>query len=195
MYKKYYIPWWYDNRFDGRRHNASMDAEVAALLGAAVGSLATLGAAFVTGRAAARSQFDQWRRQHRRDACVFYLGALHDRDIAMDAVFEALRPDRPDLAQVEERVGRFVGLAREVHRAAEVVILEGPPPLAKAVGRLGRASGELAEVMRRMVKDAHAGDTAGKAADTALATLRERALHQEVKSFRSAAADVFGKPR
>ncbi|MGW6202578.1 hypothetical protein ACWF9B_02850 [Streptomyces sp. NPDC055089] len=67
-----------------------MDAEVAALLGAAVGSLATLGAAFVTGRAAARSQFDQWRRQHRRDAYVSCLAALYDRDIAMDAISEAL---------------------------------------------------------------------------------------------------------
>ena len=172
-----------------------MDAEVAALLGAAVGSLATLGAAFVTGRAAARSQFDQWRRQHRRDAYVSYLGALHDRDIAMDAIFEALRPSAPDLERVDERVGRFVGLAREVHRRAEVVLVEGPPGLAKAAGQVGRASSDLSEVMRRMVKDAHALDAARKAADTVLASQREQALHQAVKRFRSAAADVFDKPR
>ncbi|MER5280637.1 proline dehydrogenase [Streptomyces sp. NPDC002809] len=172
-----------------------MDAEVAALLGAAVGSLATLGAAFVTGRAAARSQFDQWRRQHRRDAYVSYLGALHDRDIAMDAIFEALRPSTPDLEQVEERVGRFVGLAREVHRAAEVVLVEGPPVLAKTAGEVGRASAGLAEVMRRMVKDAHAGDVARKAADVALAAQREHALHEAVKRFRSAAAEVFATAR
>ncbi|HEY9328228.1 MAG TPA: proline dehydrogenase [Streptomyces sp.] len=172
-----------------------MDAEVAALLGAAVGSLATLGAAFVTGRAASRSQFDQWRRAHRRDAYVSYLGALHDRDIAMDAIFEALRPSAPDLEQVEERVGRFVGLAREVHRAAEVVLVEGPPVMAKAAGQVGRASGELSEVMRRMVKDAHAGDATRTAADTALAAQRGCALDEAVKRFRSAAADVFDKAR
>ncbi|TXS38357.1 proline dehydrogenase [Streptomyces sp. OR43] len=172
-----------------------MEAEVAALLGAAVGSLATLGAAFVTGRAAARSQFDQWRRQHRRDACLSYLGALHDRDIAMDAIWEALRPSAPDLAQVDERVGRFVGLAREVHRAAEVVLVEGPPVLVKAAGRVGRASGDLSDVMRRMVRDAHAADTARKAADAALAAQREQALHEAVKRFRSVAAEVLDKPR
>lgn len=172
-----------------------MDAEVAALLGAAVGSLATLGAAFVTGRAAARSQFDQWRRQHRRDAYVSYLAALHERDIAMDAIFEALRPDAPDLEQVEERVGRFVGLAREVHRAAEVVLVEGPSEAAKAAGRVGRASGDLSEVMRRMVADAHAADAGRKAADTVLAAHREQALHQAVKRFRSAAAGILDKPR
>lgn len=172
-----------------------MEAEVAALLGAAVGSLATLGAAFVTGRAAARSQFDQWRRQHRRDAYVSYLGALHDRDIAMDAIFEALRPNAPDLEQVDERVGRFVGLAREVHRTAEVVLVEGPPALAKAAAQVGRASADLSEVMRRMVKDAHALDAARKPADTALAAQREQALAHAVKRFRSAAADVFDKRR
>lgn len=42
--------------------------------------------------------------------------------------------------------------------------------------------------MRRMVKDAHAGDAARKAADTALAAQREDALHEAVKRFRSAAA-------
>ncbi|MER6119879.1 proline dehydrogenase [Streptomyces sp. NPDC001743] len=124
-----------------------------------------------------------------------YLAALHDRDIAMDAIFEALRPSVPDLEQLDERVGRFVGLAREVHRTAEVVLVEGPPALAQAAGRVGGASGDLSEVMRRMVKDAHALDATRKAADTALAAQREQALHQAVKRFRSAAADVFDKPR
>lgn len=75
-----------------------MDSGLAAPLGAAVGSATTFGAACVNGRAQARSQHAQWRRQHRRDAYAAYLGALHDRDIAMDAVLDALRSDRPDLA-------------------------------------------------------------------------------------------------
>lgn len=174
---------------------ARMDAEVAALIGAAVGSLTTLGAAFVTGRTAARSQYDQWRRQHRRDAYVAYLGALHDRDIALDAVFEALRPERPDLAAVDERVAVFVGLAREVHRAAEVVLVEGPDAMVAAVGGVGRASGERAELMRRMVADARAGDTTHKAAHTASAARRDEALHQSVKGLRAAAARVLDAPR
>ncbi|MFI1652384.1 hypothetical protein ACH4XT_36395 [Streptomyces avidinii] len=105
-----------------------MDSGLAALLGAAVGSATTLGAAIVTGRVQARSQHAQWSRQHRRDAYAGYLGALHDRDIAMDAVLDALRADAPDLPDLDEKTGRFVTLAREVHRAAEIVILEGPAP-------------------------------------------------------------------
>lgn len=169
-----------------------MDAGLAALLGAAVGSLATIGAAMVHGRAAARSQFDQWRRQHRRDAYANYLGTLHDRDIAMDAVLVSLQPETPDLQDVDEKVHRFIALAREVHRAVEVVILEGPPPTVEAANRVARASSDLSNVMRRMVKNAHAGDSSQKAADTALAAERERALYQAVKVFRKAASDVLG---
>ncbi|CAM5510260.1 hypothetical protein STENM223S_03098 [Streptomyces tendae] len=120
------------------RQNGIMDAGLAALLGAAVGSLATVGSALVSGRATARSQFDQWRRQHRRDAYANYLGALHDRDIAMDAVLDALRPETPDLRDTDEKVRRFVALAREAHRAAEVVILEGPLSTVEAADRVAR---------------------------------------------------------
>ena len=35
-----------------------------------------------------------------------------------------------DLPDVDEKIRRFITLAHEVHRAAEVVILEGPVPLA-----------------------------------------------------------------
>ncbi|MEU6869845.1 proline dehydrogenase [Streptomyces sp. NPDC046751] len=139
----------------------------------------------------ARSQYAQWRRQHRRDAYADYLSALRGRDLVMDAVFDALRPDRPDLRKVDEEVQRFVALAREVHRVAEIVIIEGPPAMVAAADRIGRASGELSDVMRRMVKNAHAGDGSHKAADTALATGREHAPYQAVKSFRSAARDVL----
>ncbi|NMO34599.1 proline dehydrogenase [Streptomyces sp. GMY01] len=169
-----------------------MDAGLAALVGAAVGSLATIGAAWVNGRATARSQFDQWRRQHRRDAYANYLGALHDRDIAMGAVLGALQPETPDLRDVDEKVHRFVTLAREVHRAAEVVILEGPLSAVESADRVARASGDLSSVMRRMVENAHAGDSSQKVADTALAAEREHALYQAVKNFRAAAGDVLG---
>lgn len=141
-----------------------MDAGLAAVLGAAVGSPATLGAAIVNGRAQARTQHDQWRRGHRRDAYAGYLGALHDRDIAMDAILESLRADEPGLPDVDERTRRFVTPAREVHRAAE------------ATDRIARASAELCEVMRRMAGDAHAGDTARKDEDSALAAAREQVL-------------------
>ncbi|MFG3529061.1 proline dehydrogenase [Streptomyces sp. NPDC047917] len=171
-----------------------MDAGIAALLGAAVGSLATLGAALVNGRAVARSQYAQWRRQHRRDAYADYLGALHDRDLAMDAVFDVLRPDSPDLREVDEKVQHFVTLAREVHRVAEVVIIEGPLPMVQEADRVARASGDLSDVMRRMVRNAHAGDASRKAADTAGAAEREHVLYQAVQSFRSAARDVLGNP-
>lgn len=169
-----------------------MDAGLAALLGAAVGSLATVGAAMVSGRATARSQFDQWRRQHRRDAYANYLGALHDRDIAMDAVLAALQPETPHLREVDEKVHRFVALAREVHRAVEVVILEGPPSVVEAADRVARASDELSDVMRRMVKNARAGESAQKAVDTTLATEREHSLYEAVKDFRMAARDALG---
>lgn len=169
-----------------------MDAGLAALLGAAVGSLATIGAAWVNGRATARSQFDQWRRQQRRDTYANYLGALHDRDIAMDAVLGALRPETPDLRDVEEKVHRFVALAREVHRAAEVVILEGPLPTVETADRVAHASGDLSSVMHRMVQNALAGDSSQKTVDAASAAERERALYEAVKDFRVSASDVLG---
>ena len=172
-----------------------MDAGLAALLGAAVGSVATLGAAVVSGRAQTRAQHDQWRRQHRRDAYAGYLGALHDRDIAMDAVLDALRSDEPELPVVDEEIRRFIVLAREVHRAAEVVILEGPASLVRAVERVTDASSGLSEVMRRLADDARARDTARKAEDVALAAERESVLYQAVRDFRLAARGVVGNAR
>ena len=169
-----------------------MDAGLAALLGAAVGSVATLGAAIVSGRTRIRAQHDQWRRQQRRDAYARYLGALHDRDIAMDAVLDALRPDEPELPDVDEKTRRFIALAREVRRVAEVVILEGPASLVTVTERVADASRGLSEVMRRMADDARAGDVTGKAEDVALVAERERILYQEVRAFRLAARGVIG---
>jgi hypothetical protein len=169
-----------------------MDAGLAALLGAAVGSVATLGAAIVSGRTQTRAQNDQWRRQHRRDAYASYLSALHDRDIAMDAVLDALRSDEPELPDVDEKTRRFIALAREVHRAAEVVILEGPASLVSVTERVADASSGLSEVMRRMADSARAGDVTRKAEDMALAAERERVLYQEVRAFRVAARAVIG---
>ncbi|MFG2340845.1 proline dehydrogenase [Streptomyces yangpuensis] len=171
-----------------------MDAGITALIGAAVGSLATLGSTMLTGRNTARAQFTQWRRQQRRDAYAAYLGALHDRDLAMDAVLHALRPQTPDLPDVDAKVERFVALARTVHRAAEVVHLEGPPAAAAAADDVAGASEELSAVMRRMVERARAGNTSDKASDTALATDREHALYQAVKAFRTTAATTLGHP-
>ncbi|TQE37513.1 proline dehydrogenase [Streptomyces ipomoeae] len=168
-----------------------MDAGLAALLGAAVGSLATLGAAVVNGRSQAQTQHDQWHRQQRRDACAGYLSALHDRDIAMDAILEALREDEPDLLDVDEKIRHFIILAREVHRAVEVVILEGPASLEEAAERVTHASSDLSQVMRRMAENAHAGDTTRKAEDIALAAERERILYQAVKDFRLAARSTM----
>ncbi|WP_405784167.1 proline dehydrogenase [Streptomyces sp. NBC_01378] len=169
-----------------------MDAGLTALLGAAVGSLATLGSAMVTGRVAARSQFAQWRRQHRRDAYANYLAALYDRDVALDAVRDALRADPPDLREVDDNMERFDAQVRGVHRAAEFVILEGPHPVVQALYRAVHAADDLAEVMRRMVREAHAGDASRKAADSALAAEREHLLYQAVKGLRVAASDVLG---
>ncbi|HVV24479.1 MAG TPA: hypothetical protein VHF06_33920 [Pseudonocardiaceae bacterium] len=152
-----------------------MDAGLAAVLGGAVGALATIGAAFVTGRATARSQVDQWRRQHRRDAYARYLGALHDRDIAMDAILDAIAHHEP----TEERVTRFVELAREVHRAAEVVLLEGPAAVTKPLHDVGRASEAVAVAMRRLVAGQHAEPPVDE-------------LYQAVKRFRAAASDALG---
>ncbi|WP_327434806.1 proline dehydrogenase [Streptomyces sp. NBC_01236] len=172
-----------------------MDAALTALLGAAVGSLATLGSAMVTGRAAERSQFGQWRRQHRRDAYANCLGAVYDRDVALDAVRDALRVDRPDLQDVDEKMEHFAAQVRGVHRAAEFVILEGPPSVVEALYGVVHTADDLAEVMRRMVRDAHAEDTSRKTTDTALATEREHQLYQAVKGLRAAAAAVLGDSR
>ncbi|MFF0507711.1 proline dehydrogenase [Streptomyces fimicarius] len=170
-----------------------MDSGLAALLGAAIGSAATLGAAMVNGRSQARSQHAQQSRQHRREAYVRYLGALHDRDLAMDAVLAALRADHPDQAVVDELTDRFVTLAREVHRCCEAVILEGPASVAEVAERVTNASADLSYVMRRMAENARAGDTTRRAEDSALATERERALYDTVKAFRLAARAAIGR--
>lgn len=139
-----------------------MDSGLAALLGAAVGSATTLGAAIVNSRAQAQSQYAQWRRQHQRDAYAGCLGALHDRDVAMDAVLDALRSEQPDLTDVDERTARFVTLAREVHRTCEIAVLEGPAPLAHTAERVTNASSYLSHIMRRMAENAHAGNTSDR---------------------------------
>ncbi|WP_328673411.1 proline dehydrogenase [Streptomyces sp. NBC_00322] len=172
-----------------------MDAGLTALFGAAVGSLATLGSAMVTGRAAARSQFGQWRRQHRRDAYANYLAAVYDRDVALDAVRDALGADQPDLREVDEKMERFAAQVRGVHRAAEFVILEGPASVVEALYRVVHSADDLAEVIRRMARDAREGDTSRKVADAALAAERDHPLHQAVKGLRTAAADVLGDSR
>ncbi|WP_405988741.1 hypothetical protein [Streptomyces sp. NBC_00986] len=51
-----------------------------------------------------------------------------------------MRPDEPELPDVDEEIHRFVALAREVHRAADVVILEGPASLVKATERVADVS-------------------------------------------------------
>ncbi|MFF8440812.1 proline dehydrogenase [Streptomyces californicus] len=170
-----------------------MDSGLAALLGAAVGCAATLGAAVATGRAQARSQHAQQNRQHRRDAYARYLSALHDRDLAMDAVLDVLRSDRPDPAALDEPTERFVALAREVHRACEVVILEGPASVADFASRVTDASADLSYVMRRMAENARAGDTTRTTEDAALAAERERALYTAIKEFRLAARTALGR--
>jgi sugar phosphate isomerase/epimerase len=169
-----------------------MDAGLAALLGTAIGSVASLGAAFVGGRTQAKSQQDQWRRQVRREAYTQYLAALHDRDIAMDDVLRALQPDEPEMASVDEHVQRYIALARTVHRAVEVVMVEGPSTMEEAAHRVGQASAALSEVMQRMVKNAQARDTASKSADSALAAQKSSALWDAEVHFRMAARNVLG---
>ncbi|MEU3170654.1 proline dehydrogenase, partial [Streptomyces sp. NPDC007000] len=90
---------------------------------------------------------------------------------------------------------RLVALARQVHRAAEVVILEGPVSLEEVAERVAHASSDLSLVMRRMAENAHAGDTTHKAEDTVLAAERERILYQAVKDFRLAARSVIGNTK
>ncbi|MBE1537621.1 proline dehydrogenase [Actinomadura algeriensis] len=168
-----------------------MDAGLAALIGTGIGSTATLAAAWVNGRIQARTQRAQWSRERRRDAYAAYLTALYDRDTAMDAVREALEPGAPDLREVEEKLQRFVALARDVHRAAEIVILEGPESIEEAADRVAHASRDLSEAVRRLVEDARAGDAARKAADLETAAGRERILYRAVADFRTAAREVL----
>ncbi|MGY4387554.1 hypothetical protein [Streptomyces sp. TE12347] len=92
----------------------------------------------------------------------------------MDAVLDSLRSDRPGLDDIDEKTGRFVALAREVHRACEIVVLDGPAPLADVAERVTVASSDLSHVMRRMAENARAGDTTHKAQDIALAAECER---------------------
>ncbi|MGW3646199.1 hypothetical protein [Streptomyces sp. NPDC000878] len=71
------------------------------------------------------------------DAYANYLGTVYDRDVALDAVRDALRADRPDLRDVDEKMERFATQVRGVHRVAEFVIIEGPPSVVEADLRCG----------------------------------------------------------
>ncbi|WP_374776458.1 proline dehydrogenase [Streptomyces sp. NBC_01310] len=168
-----------------------MDSGLAALVGAAIGSAASLGAALVSGRVQARSQHVQWRRQVRREAYTQYLTALHDRDVALDEVLRALGPDAHPPHAVEERVREFVRLARQVHRSAEVVLLEGPASVAEAVSGISEASVALSEVMRTMVACAREGDSSRHSEDSALAAERSAVLWDAVGRFRHAGREVL----
>ncbi|MFJ8107972.1 hypothetical protein [Streptomyces sp. NPDC096132] len=96
------------------------------------------------------------------------------------------------MRDVEEKMERFVAQVRGVRRAAELVLLEGPPSVVEALYGVVRAAADLAEVVRRMVRDAHAEDTSRKAEDIVLAAEREHLLYQAVKALRAAAAEVLG---
>lgn len=171
-----------------------MDAGVAALLGAAVGSVATLGAAIVSGRAQARAQHAQWRRQQRRDAYVGLLRALHDRDLAMDEILAALGAET-DLDGLDGKVDRFVQLAREVHRAVEIVIVEGPPAMAAAASRVIHASEDLSAAVRRTIAGSRASDDSNRSDDLDLARHRERLMYQTIVDLRTEAAKTLDSRR
>ncbi|HEY3681689.1 MAG TPA: hypothetical protein VGL93_01545 [Streptosporangiaceae bacterium] len=171
-----------------------MDAGVAALLGAAVGSVATLGTAIVSGRAQTRARYAQWRRQQRRDAYAALLGALHDRDLAMDEILAALR-DGHDVNALDAKVERFVLLAREVHRAVEIVAMEGPEPIAEAAFRVIHASENLSKVVRPLVAHARSGDDARRTDDLNLADQRERLLYRTIVDFRAEATKLLNSPK
>lgn len=79
-----------------------------------------------------------------------------------------------------------------MHRAVEVVILEGPASLADVAQRVTHASRELPHVVQRMTKSAHEGDATRKTEEAALATEREHALYQAVKDFRVTARNIIG---
>ncbi|MEH0394215.1 hypothetical protein ACFY6Q_24825 [[Kitasatospora] papulosa] len=108
----------------------------------------------------------------------------------MDGILDLLRRDAP-VADIDDAVRRFVSLAREVHRAVEVVMLEGPAALAASAERVARASGDLSQVMRGMVDDAHAGDTTHRTEHLARAARMEHALYQAVQDFRRKARDTI----
>jgi hypothetical protein len=182
---------WHGSGAAVRPHTDGMDAGVAALLGALVGSATTLGAAVVNGRMQARVQHVQWRRQHRRDAYVTLLSALHDRDIAMDAILEALRAQQPDRADLDEKVARFIDLAREAHRAVEIVIVEGPPVMVDAADRVIRASEDLSATVRPLVANAHAGTDTDRASDLDRASQQERLLYRAIVDLRTTASEVL----
>lgn len=110
----------------------------------------------------------------------------------MDSVLDALRAPDPDLPEVDEKVGHFIALAREIHRAAEVVALEGPDTVTAAADRVTHSSQDLSHVMRRMVDDARAGDRTRRAEHRELATAREHDLYQAVQGFRHAARTAVG---
>ncbi|MFB7359408.1 proline dehydrogenase [Streptomyces gardneri] len=99
-----------------------MDQGIAALAGAAIGIIGTLGAAHLTGRA----QRAQWRRQVRRDAYSVFI-SRYDAAVraGQEAVF-AIREDR-----FEDSINQaFLGKVREARGALTPVQLEGPEALA-----------------------------------------------------------------
>jgi hypothetical protein len=83
------------------------------------------------------------------------------------------------------------GTAALLGAALGSLTIEGPPSMVEAAERVQLASEGLSEVMRRMVRDAHAADAGRKTEDEAAAGERERRLYEQVKEFRAKARDVL----
>lgn len=117
--------------------DAALVGAIAAVLGAAVGAGGALGSAAITGRNQARTQNEHWRRQVRRDAYAALLGAVADCILAIDAARDlALGPTPSDLRQSYEAAHEALGAVR---RAANLIFLEGPEPVADSCTDLVRS--------------------------------------------------------
>lgn len=109
-------------------------------MGAAIGSVATLGTAYITGAAQDRLHERQWLRQVRREAYGAFLNATMERFEAGEAAAKAVAQNRHDDSR--EHVHQARTRAAAMRRAAAIVAVEGPPR--SVMPRYGSATGLIA---------------------------------------------------
>jgi hypothetical protein len=146
-------------------HPVLMDAGVAAVLGAVVGVAGTIGAAAL-GWLSARSQlqaqrlidYDERRRQARRDAYAAFLAHLSKVRVPLMESLEALEQPAPDLDAILQRLEAAQHEAIQNNSISYAVMLEGPAKVAEIASGTMEAITAMNGLMREHCKRLLEGD-------------------------------------
>jgi hypothetical protein len=150
-------------------HSILMDAGVAAVLGAVVGVAGTMGAAalgWLSARSQLRAQravdYDERRRQARRDAYAAFLEHLSRARVPLMESLEALEQPLPDLDAILRRLEAAQHEAVLNDSVSYVVMLEGPAKVAEIATGTMEAVTAMNGLIREHCKRVSEGEDAAE---------------------------------